>query len=99
VINPAKYCQHPSQETVKMIAFPVHLSHPVAGLGASWSKYSDWAIPLSLAPLWLERHPETPSVRNSKAWIEEVLTALSKKKKAENARHSLMMEKPDSQEH
>ena len=98
VTNPAKYCQHPSRETVKLIAFPAHLSHILAGLGASWSKYSDWAIPLSLAPLWLERHPEAPSLRDSKAWIEEVLTALSKKKKAENAKRTLMMEKPDMQE-
>jgi hypothetical protein len=98
VTNAAKYCQHPSRETINLIPFPAHLSHLLAGLGVGWSKYSDWAIPLSLAPLWLERHPEELPMRDSKAWIEEVLTSLSKKKKSENATRTLMMEKPDLQD-
>jgi Fe-S-cluster containining protein len=98
VTNPAKYCQQPSRETINLIPFPAHLSHLLAGLGANWSKYTDWAIPLSLAPVWLERHPEELPMRESKTWIEEVLTSLSKKKKSENAKRTLMMEKPDLQD-
>jgi Fe-S-cluster containining protein len=91
VTNPAKFCKSPTRETINMVPFPAHLSLILARLNLSWSKYSAWAIPLSLAPLWLERHPEEPPVRHSKAWIDEVLTALSKKNKPVSKNHALMM--------
>ena len=79
VTSPASNCSNPTEGNIRRVDYRISMSRFLAAIIQPWTKYPHKWVPLSLIFSWVERHPEVPTIRHSKEWVDDALKALSQK--------------------
>ncbi|HQU43650.1 MAG TPA: YkgJ family cysteine cluster protein [Pirellulales bacterium] len=76
VTSPAEHCRQPTAQTVEKVMLPVKISSALLRLERGASEGPMPWVPLSLAPEWVEQHPELPPRHTGPALMDEVFSRI-----------------------
>jgi len=76
VTSPAEHCRRPTANTVEKVTLPIKISSSLLRLERGADEgLVPWA-PLSLAPRWVENHPEPPPRHIGRELLDEVFSRI-----------------------
>lgn len=76
VTSPAEHCRQPTAQTVEKVALPVKISGALLRLERGEREGLVPWVPLSMAPQWVEQHPEPPPRHSGPELMDEVFSRI-----------------------
>lgn len=83
VTSPAENCSNPTRETIEKIAYPVHISSAVRGIGRAGNPPEVLNfIPLVFSLEWTKKNPESIERKPGQEWMADFFRVLTRKNSA-----------------
>jgi Fe-S-cluster containining protein len=81
VTSPAEACAHPTAESIRMVPMPGRVSNALTRVGLKpGAAHGRW-VPLALAPVWVEAHPDEAPERPGPEMLRELFAHLEERRK------------------